>query len=282
MSNVRIIPRLDIKGPDLVKGIHLEGLRVLGDPVDFSEHYFKNGADEIYYQDVVASLYQRNSIYDLLNKVAKKVFIPLTAGGGIRTIDDIRKTLNAGADRVSINTAAVNDKNFITEAVNVFGSSTIVVAIEFSKSENNKYRVFTDNGRQETGLNAMDWFLEVQELGAGEVCFTSIDRDGTGKGFDSEFLKIIKNKINIPILVHGGLKAPSDLLNTLETCPVNGFLISSMLHYMTSKKINLHTKKKFEGNTTFISQKSSYKKFENYNINLIKQYLSENKIIIRN
>ena len=282
MSKVRIIPRLDIKGPDLVKGIHLEGLRVLGDPADFSEHYFKNGADEIYYQDVVASLYQRNSIYDLLSKVAKKVFIPLTAGGGIRTIEDIRKILNAGADRVSINTGAVNNKNFLTEAVNVFGSSTIVVAIEFSKTKNNKYMVFTDNGRQETGLNAIDWFLEAQELGAGEICLTSIDKEGTGEGFDIDFLNIIKNKIKIPILVHGGLKTPSDLTNVLKLCHVNGFLISSMLHYMSSKELNSNIKKKFQGNTTFIGNKMSYRKFENYNIDLIKQFLFEKKFQIRN
>ena len=138
MKNLRIIPRLDIKGPNLVKGVCLEGLRVLGDPVEFSKLYFDQGADEIFYQDVVASLYERNSLLDLVSEVSKKIFVPLTVGGGIRTIEDIRKVLKSGADKVSINTAATKNLNFIAEAASIFGSSTILVSMEVLKKQNQK------------------------------------------------------------------------------------------------------------------------------------------------
>ena len=156
MKNLRVIPRLDIKGKNLVKGISLEGLRVLGDPIEFSEIYFKQGADEIFYQDVVASLYDRNSLYDLISKVSKKIFVPLTVGGGIRNVQDIRKALKAGADKVAINTAATKNPNFISEAARIFGSSTILISCEIIKMSNNKYYLFVDNGRQETGIELFD------------------------------------------------------------------------------------------------------------------------------
>jgi len=167
LKYIRIIPRLDIKGPNLVKGIHLEGLRVLGKPEDFAKLYYEQGADELIYQDTVASLYQRNSLTDIITRTAKNIFIPITVGGGLRTLDDINTVLRAGADKVSINTAAINNPDFITEASRVFGSSTIVIAIEAIKQPDNSYLAYTDNGREYTGVDAIAWAKEVEERGAG-------------------------------------------------------------------------------------------------------------------
>jgi len=166
---VRIIPKLDIKGPNLVKGVHLEGLRVLGKPEVFAKYYYEQGADELFYQDVVASLYGRNSLQEIISKTAKEIFIPLTVGGGIRTIEDISNLLRAGADKVSINTAAIENPGLITEASNIFGASTIVVSIEAIKQADGRYFAFTDNGRNSTGKEILSWAKEAELLGAGEI-----------------------------------------------------------------------------------------------------------------
>src|SRR3989441_12166235 len=155
--NIRIIPRLDIKGPNLVKGIHLEGLRVLGKPEQFARHYYEHGADELLFVDIVASLYGRNSLLDIVGRTAREIFIPLAVGGGLRTMEDIRTVLRAGADKVSLNTAAVRRPDFIAEAARRFGSSTIIVSIEAMETSNGAYEVFTDNGREKTGLDAFQW-----------------------------------------------------------------------------------------------------------------------------
>ena len=182
--NHRVIARLDIKGPNLVKGVHLEGLRVLGKPSVFAEKYYSEGVDELMYQDVVASLYERNSLEEFIEKTAENIFIPMTVGGGIRTIKDIRKILRAGADKVSINTVAIKNPEFIREAAEYFGSSTIVVSMEVIKQSNGKYFLFTDNGREYTGIDIEYWVEKIQLLGAGEFVVTSVDRDGTMKGLD--------------------------------------------------------------------------------------------------
>src|SRR3990167_373236 len=195
MKNIRIIPRLDIKGPNLVKGIHLEGLRVLGKPEQYARHYYEAGADELAYMDVVASLYNRNSLHDIISRTAKEIFIPLMVGGGLRTIDDIRMVLRAGADKVSLNTAAIHNPQIIKEAANKFGSSTIVVTIEAIKERDGRYLAYTDNGRQFTG---------VEVLGAGEIIITSVDREGTGEGFDLELTRAISEAVSIPVIAHGG------------------------------------------------------------------------------
>ncbi len=165
--NHRIIARLDIKGPNLVKGIHLEGLRVLGKPEEYARAYYQAGADELIFQDVVASLYERNSLHDIISRTAREIFIPLTVGGGLRSIDDIRSVLRAGADKVSINTAAIRNPQLIREASLVFGSSTIVVAIEAIKQADGRYLAFIDNGREHTGVEVLGWAKKVEELGAG-------------------------------------------------------------------------------------------------------------------
>ena len=191
MKTIRIIPRLDIKGPNLVKGIHLEGLRVLGKPEFFAELYYRQGADELIFQDIVASLYQRNSLIEIIKRTAEKIFIPLTVGGGIRNLEDINRVLRAGADKVSINTAAIANPNFINEASRAFGSSTIVIAVEAIKQPNNSYLAYTDNGREHTDVEVLAWVKEAEERGAGEILLTSIDKEGTGQGYDIDLIKIL-------------------------------------------------------------------------------------------
>ena len=213
MNTVRIIPRLDIKGPNLVKGIHLEGLRVLGNPEVFAKYYYENGADELMYMDVVASLFERNSLSDIITKTAKQIFIPLTVGGGLRSIDDINNVLRAGADKVCLNTSAIKDQSLIKKASQKFGSSTIVVAIEAIKSKDGKYYAYIDNGREPTGIEVVEWAKKIEELGAGEIVVTSVDRDGTGLGFDTELIKSISSVVSLQVI------APTkDRVLTVKPC----------------------------------------------------------------
>jgi len=180
--NLRIIPRLDIKGQNLVKGIHLEGLRVLGKPERFARYYYEQGADELLYVDIVASLYGRNNLLAIIERTAREIFIPLTVGGGLRSIEDIRNALRAGADKVAINTAAVRCPGFLREAAQKFGSSTVVLSIEAIKQPSGNYEAYTDNGRERAGLDVFEWAMRGVELGAGEILVTSVDREGTGLG----------------------------------------------------------------------------------------------------
>jgi cyclase len=251
---VRIIPRLDIKGPNLVKGIHLEGLRVLGKPDDFARFYYENGADELFFQDTVASLYNRNSLQDIITKTAKEIFIPLTVGGGIRTIDDIRNVLRSGADKVAINTAAVKNPHFIREASRKFGSSTIVVAIEAIKDTDGKYLVFTDNGREFSGLEVVAWAKKIEELGAGEILITSVDKEGTGEGFDLDLIKSISNSVSIPVIAHGGASNTDNIVNAILDGHADAVAVSSILHYglmQTFSKSNSDYSS--EGNISFLN-----------------------------
>jgi len=247
----RLIPRLDIKGPNLVKGIHLEGLRVLGSPEAFARHYYEQGADELFFMDVVASLYERNSLTDIIQKTARSIFVPLTVGGGLRTIDDITTALRAGADKVAINTAAVNRPEFITEAAHKFGSSTIVVAIEAIKQSNGQYHAFTDNARQETGLEVVNWAKQVEALGAGELVITSVDREGTGNGLDLELLKDVSRAVRIPVIAHGGAKSAIDLQNAFTSSDVDAVAMASLLHYEAMNAIPFDDSSQ-EGNTLFL------------------------------
>ena len=230
MRTTRIIPRLDIKGPNLVKGIHLEGLRVLGKPSDFAKYYYEHGADELMLMDVVASLYERNSLHDIISETAKNNFIPITVGGGIRSLNDIKNILRAGADKVCLNTAAVKNPEFIKKASREFGSSTIVVSIEAIK-DNNKYQAYTDNGREYTGLDVFEWAQRIDELGAGELVITSVDKEGTGKGFDIELVAKINNLVSIPVIAHGGSGKKEDVIDLVKSSDVNSVMISSMFHY---------------------------------------------------
>jgi cyclase len=280
MLATRIIPRLDIKGPNLVKGIHLEGLRVLGDPAEFARHYYECGADELIYQDVVASLYERNSLQDIISKTARQIFIPITVGGGLRTIDDIRSVLRAGADKVSLNTAAIKNPFFIREASLKFGSSTIVVAIEAIKQPNGGYHAYIDNGREETGMEVKKWAQQAEELGAGEINITSVDRDGTGLGFDCNLIKMVSDSVSIPVIAHGG---PGKLEHTSEAITngnAHAVALASVLHYDFIQK-NSFEKKGEEGNVEFLKSGRSYSKINPCSLGDVKEHFKSKGINVR-
>ncbi|MCW8129553.1 MAG: imidazole glycerol phosphate synthase cyclase subunit [Planctomycetota bacterium] len=227
---LRVIPRLDIKAPNLVKGIRLEGLRVLGKPSDFAQSYFEQGADELIYQDIVASLYGRNNIVELVRETAERIFVPLTVGGGVRTIMDIQNLLRAGADKVCINTAATTRPAFIKEAAKIFGTQCIVVAVEAIRKPDGRWEAFTNNGREHTGLDARDWSMRAVDLGCGELLITSVDREGTKKGYDLDLIAAIAPNVPIPVLVHGGAGSLQDLVEAAKL-GIDGLVVSSLLHY---------------------------------------------------
>ena len=261
MKTIRIIPRLDIKGPNLVKGIHLEGLRVLGKPEDFARYYYENGADELFFQDTVASLYDRNSLHDIITKTAKEIFIPLTVGGGLRTIDDIRNVLRAGADKVAINTAAIKNPHFIREASLKFGSSTIVVAIEAIKNTDGKYLAFSDNGREYSGLEVVAWAQKAEELGAGEIVITSVDKEGTGEGYDLELIKSVSEAVSIPVIAHGGASSPKNIVQAILFGNADAVTIASILHYSVMQTFgSISSDYKAEGNISFLNSGKTPKK----------------------
>ena len=282
MKHIRIIPRLDIKGPNLVKGIHLEGLRVLGKPDDFAKLYYEQGADELIYQDTVASLYQRNSLTEIITKTANNIFIPITVGGGLRTLDDINKVLRAGADKVAINTAAIINPEFISQASRTFGSSTIVIAIEAIKQPDNTYLAYTDNGREYTGVDAISWAKEAEERGAGEILLTSIDQEGTGNGFDLELIKRVSECVTIPVIAHGGGANDSHISESINYSGADAIALASMLHYATlSRNSYLVNEYDTEGNTEFLKKKGSFKMFGEENISEIKDKLLKKNIPLR-
>ena len=250
---LRVIPRLDIKGPNLVKGIHLEGLRVIGRPEQFAELYYEQGADELLYMDVVASLYGRNSLTAAIERTAKRIFIPLTVGGGLRTLDDIRTVLRAGADKVSLNTAAIARPEFIREAASRFGSSTIVVSIEAVRQADGRYQAFTDNGREHSGVDAVLWAQRAADLGAGELLVTSIDREGTGKGFDLELTRAIADAVPIPVIACGGAGRLDHVTGAVHDGHADAVCLASMLHYEVVRSgMPLNSEYAEEGNTEYL------------------------------
>jgi cyclase len=281
METKRIIPRLDIKGPNLVKGIHLEGLRVLGKPEYFAEHYYENGADELIFMDVVASLYERNSLHDIIKRVAKKIHIPLTVGGGIRTIEDITAVLRAGADRVSINTAAIKNPKFLDEAVKTFGSSTIVVTTEAIKQSDGNYFAFVDNAREQTGKEVMSWIKELNEIGVGEVIITSVDKEGTGEGFDVEFSRRISEAAKMSVLANGGAGKKEHVNELLSNTNVSGAVLASVFHYFIANSLYKEEDGFTEGNLDFIKKMGISKLFNPESITDLKKFLKMNGQNIR-
>ena len=281
MKTVRIIPRLDIKGPNLVKGIHLEGLRVLGRPADFAKYYYEQGADELMFMDVVASLYGRNSLKDIISETAKSIFIPITVGGGIRNLNDITQMLRAGADKVSINTAAINRPDFIKEASREFGSSTIVVTIEAIKNPDGNYYAFTDNGREFTGVEVISWAKKLEELGCGELIITSVDAEGTGKGFDKILINAVSSAISIPVIAHGGAGNINDVEQLLDTKMVDSLALASVLHYDAFKNIVLNVKNSTEGNFDFVLSGRGFESISPFNLKELKQHLHSKNFYCR-
>jgi len=280
-KNIRIIPRLDIKGPNLVKGIHLEGLRVLGKPEQFARYYYENGADEMIYMDAVASLYNRNSLHDFIEKTAREIFIPLTVGGGIRTIDDIRDVLRAGADKVSINTAAIKNPQIIEEASRKFGSSTILISIEAIRQSDGRYLAYTDNGREYTGIEVLEWAMRVEGLGAGEIMLTSVDREGTGYGYDIELTRMVSETVSIPVIASGGAGNIEHIHQAINEGKADAVAVASVLHYdfIRNNKIVIDTAK--EGNIEFLESRKTFSRIDPANLIEIKEYLYNNGIKCR-
>jgi len=226
----RIIPCLDVDRGRVVKGVHFIDIRDAGDPVENAEIYNKQGTDEIIFLDITASSDRRDIIIDVVEKTAERVFVPLTVGGGIRNLDDIRAILRGGADKVSINTAAVKNPGLVKEAADRFGSQCIVVAID-AKAKDSSWEVFIHGGRTPTGLNVLDWAKKMEELGAGEFMLTSMDRDGTKEGYDLRLIRAISDLVNIPVIASGGVGTLEHLYEGLTDGRADAVLAASIFHY---------------------------------------------------
>jgi imidazole glycerol-phosphate synthase subunit HisF len=233
-KKIRLIARLDIKGPNLIKGIHLEGLRVLGDPQEYASKYYLQGADELIYIDIVASLYGRSKLPEIVSRTVEHIFVPLTVGGGIRNIDDVKELLRAGADKVAINTAAVQRPELISEVSRRFGSQCMVLSIEAKKQSDDFWEVYTDSGREKTGINVVDWAKEGVTKGAGEILLTSIDTEGTRKGFDIELIQKVTQAVNIPVIASGGMGCPEHLRDAVQLGGADAIAMADILHYNRS------------------------------------------------
>ena len=231
MRNTRLIARLDIKGPNLIKGIQLEGLRVIGKPNEYAKLYYEQGADELIYIDCVASLYGRNSLSDLIQNAAKDIFIPLTIGGGIRSIDDAIQILRCGADKIAINTAAIANPDLITSVARKFGSQCMVLSVEAKRIGLHRWEVYTNNGREGTGLDVIEWVKRGVALGAGEVLLTSVDREGTRKGFDVELVRAVTGEVSVPVIASGGMGTPEHMVDVVKTGGAEAVAIAEILHY---------------------------------------------------
>lgn len=229
--NTRLISRLDIKGPNLIKGVHLEGLRIIGDPNSYAQKYYEQGVDEIIYMDTVASLYGRNNLHEIVKKTANGVYVPITVGGGIRSVDDVKLLLRCGAEKVAVNTAAVKNPKLITEISRKFGSQCMVLSIEAKRKQNKCWEVYTENGRQSTGIDVTEWAIEGQKREAGEILLTSIDYEGTRKGFDYELIESITNKLSIPVIASGGMGSVDHVKILAEKCKPDAIAMADVLHY---------------------------------------------------
>jgi len=276
-----IIPKLHLKGKNLIKTIYYDGLRVLGKPEEYAKHYFEDGCDEIIVHDVVAHLLNQSVNLETINKISEQIFVPITVGGGVKNIKDIENILNSGASKVSINTHALENPDFINEAANIFGSSTITVSID-AGLVNNEYFAFALNGRTLTSKKVLDWSKEVEERGAGEIIISSIDKDGTGEGYDLDLLKNIKQNCCIRIIGNSGAKSYDDVINLFEHTNLDAACLSSSLHYSYLKNTKKVSKYEDEGNSAFLDSKNkNFKNFKNISITELKNKLSKKKIYTR-
>ncbi|NJM28867.1 MAG: imidazole glycerol phosphate synthase subunit HisF [Rhizobiales bacterium] len=233
MLKARIIPCLDVKDGRVVKGVNFVNLRDAGDPVEIAKAYDKAGADELCFLDITATHENRGVILDVVRRTAAQCFMPLTVGGGVRTADDIRALLLAGADKVSINSAAVANRQFVREAAEKFGSQCIVVAIDAKRTGEGRWKIFTHGGRRETGIDAAVFAKEVVTLGAGEILLTSMDRDGTGKGFDLELTRAISDAVEVPVIASGGVGNLNHLVTGIRDGHASAVLAASIFHFGT-------------------------------------------------
>lgn len=228
---VRLVARLDVKGPNLIKGVHLEGLRVIGNPSDFARKYYEQGADELLYMDIVASLYGRSNLSEIVRKTAQHVFVPMTVGGGVRDVADVRELLRSGADKVAINTAAVRRPSLISEVAQEFGAQCMVLSIEAKRQDSGRWEVYTDCGRERSGLDVVEWAQRGVELGAGEVLVTSIDQEGTRKGFDLALTRSVSAAVSVPVVASGGYGSPQHLIDIVKIGGADAVAMADVLHY---------------------------------------------------
>jgi cyclase len=230
MKNIRLIARLDVKGSNLIKGIQLEGLRVIGSPNEHAIRYYRQGADELIFMDSVASLYGRNHLSNILQSAAKDIFIPVTAGGGIRSVDDAAEVLQCGADKVAVNTAAVGRPQLITQIARRFGSQCMVLSVEAKQVDPARWEVYVNNGREATGLDVIEWVKQGVQSGAGEVLLTSVDREGTRRGFDVRLVAAVCSAVDVPVIASGGMGKPNDLVPAVFA-GADGVAMADALHY---------------------------------------------------
>lgn len=234
MPPIRLIARLDIKGSNVIKGIHLEGLRVIGSPTEIARRYYEEGIDEIIYMDSVASLYGRNNIFDVVTEAARDIFVPLTVGGGIRTVEDVITALRSGADKVAINTAAIHRPEFIREAAKVFGSQCIVLSVEAKERGPSKWEALTDNGREKTDVDVLEWVAKAEQLGVGEILITSVDMEGTRKGFDVRLIRAVRERVRVPIIASGGAGTAAHVVSLAKEQISDAVACASIFHYGTA------------------------------------------------
>lgn len=229
----RLIARMDIKGENVIKGIHLEGLRVIGKPSVLARKYYAGGIDELIYMDTVASLYTRNNILPVVEEAARDIFVPLTVGGGIRNTDDVVGALRAGADKVAINTAAIARPELIREAARSLGSQCIVLSVEAKRRGPQRWEALTDNGRERTGVDVLDWVRRAEDLGAGEVMVTSVDCEGTRKGFDHDLLRAVRQRVTVPVIGAGGAGHARHVIEAIRDDGLDAIACASIFHYDT-------------------------------------------------
>jgi cyclase len=232
LKNIRIIARIDVKNEFVIKGIHLEGLRKIGDPNEIAKKYYQQGIDEIIFMDAVASLYERNNLFHIIHKACKEVFIPITIGGGIRSVKDIEISLQSGADKIAVNTGAIKNPAFIKEATRIYGSQCIVGSIE-AKRKGSKWEAYIDNGREETGLDVIEWAKQLQDLGVGEILLTSVDNEGTKKGFDLDLIQQVSPFVEVPLIISGGAGKIAHFDECAAIMGVDAIAVASILHYNT-------------------------------------------------
>jgi cyclase len=231
MAGIRLIARLDVKGQNLIKGVNLEGLRVIGDPRQYALKYYEQGADEFIYMDCVASLYGRNNLAEIVRHTSEDAFIPMTVGGGVRSVSDVEMLLRVGADKVAVNTAAIGRPELITEIATRFGSQCMVLSIEAKNKGPGKWEAYVDNGREKTGLDVVEWAKRGEALGAGEILLTSIDREGTRKGFEVDLIAAVSAVVSIPIIASGGMGSVRDLVDVVKIGRADAVAMADILHY---------------------------------------------------
>lgn len=235
MTKVRLIARLDIKAPFLIKSISLEGVRKVGSPNEFARRYYEGGIDEILFMDAVASLYDRNSLDGVLSETADMIFVPMSVGGGLRSLDDVHRMMRAGADKVAINTAAVKNPAILTEVARSYGSQAMVLQVDAKRvGADARWEVYIDGGRERTGRDVVDWVSEAYEKGSGEVLLTSVDREGTQKGYDVELVRAVCDAVPIPVIASGGVGKPEHLLEAVAA-GASALAVAHVLHYNVHK-----------------------------------------------